>query len=141
VADLSWRTHLLRRHPGKGVAALAVVAAALVLVQIGTGSPLLTVLGALLLVSALWPFYFPVHYRVHGEGVEIDYGLWRRRWSWDRFAAYVPLNDGIVLTPFRQSCRLERFRTLFLPCPGRVAELRSRLPPSLLCRPGRKDET
>jgi hypothetical protein len=118
---MSWTTHPFRRQRGRGVAALAVVLATLVLVHAWARSPLLTALGALLLLVSVWPFYVPVRYRLDDAGVEADYGPWRRRWAWDRFRAFVPQADGAVLTPFVRPHPLERWRAVLLPCPDAAA--------------------
>jgi hypothetical protein len=102
---------------------LAVIGAALFLVQSWARTPLLTVLGGLLFLITLWPFYFPVRYRLDRHGVAADYGLWQRRWPWDHFRVYVPLPGALLLSPFRQPHRLERFRAVQLPCAGREAEV------------------
>jgi hypothetical protein len=120
---LSWRTHPFRHHRLRGLFGLAVVVAALFLVQSWARTPLLTALGGLLFLFTLWPFYFPVRYRLDQTGVEVDYGLWRRRWPWDRFQVYVLLPGAVLLTPFLHSHRLERFRAVQLPCVGREAEV------------------
>jgi len=98
---------------------LVVVMAALVLVQIWARTPLLTLLGGILFFVSLWPFYFPTRYLLDNQGVEIDYGIWHRRWPWERFRVYVPLDEAFLLSPFVRTNRLERYRSLQLPCPGR----------------------
>ncbi len=120
---MSWTTHPFRRRRRRGVASLAVAAAALALVQLWARTPLLTALGALMLLASLWTFYFPVRWRVSEAGVEADYGPWRRRWEWRRFRAFVPRGGGAWLTPFPRPHPLERWRALWLPCPDGVAEL------------------
>ena len=107
---------------------------ALALVQAWAQTVLLTALGALLFLLALWPFYFPVFYRLDAAGVEIDYGLWSRRWPWERFQAYVPVTGGVLLTPFRHTHVLERFRSLHLPCPDNLVTVRDALAAHLPCR-------
>jgi hypothetical protein len=107
---------------------------ALLLVQTWARTPLLTALGGLVFLLSLWPFYFPVRYHLGEAGVEVDYGLWRRRCPWQRFRAFIPLPDGIILTPFLHPTRLERFRALWLPCPENVLAVRQELPAHLTCR-------
>lgn len=99
------------------------VTASLLLVHTWARTPVLTGLGGLLFLVTLWPFYFPVRYRLDRHGVQVDYGLWRRHWSWDRFQVHVPLPGAILLSPFRHPHRLERYRALQLPCPGREREV------------------
>ncbi len=131
VDRLSWRTHPFGRQRARGLLALLVVLVSLFLVHLWADSVLLTVLGGLLFLLALWPFYFPVRFQLRESGVEIDYGLWRRRWPWERFQVFEALPAAFLLSPFRQPCRLERFRGLVLPCPEdadteAVAELLAR---------------
>jgi hypothetical protein len=134
VSEMSWRTHLFRRSPARGLAGIVLIVLTLLLVQAVGETALLTVLAGLVLVLTVWPFYAPVHYRLDVQGVTVDYGIWRRRWSWSRFHAYVPLADGILLTPFAHHHRLERFRAVLLSCPERVDEIRTHLPPELVPR-------
>jgi hypothetical protein len=131
---MSWRTHLFSRSPARGLAGILLVLLTLLLVQAVGRTELLTALAALVLVLSVWPFYAPVRYRLDALGVTVDYGLWRRRWPWSRFRAYVPLADGILLTPFAHHTRLERFRAVFLLCPERVEEVRAQLPAELIPR-------
>jgi hypothetical protein len=131
---MSWRTHLFRRSPARGLAGILLILLTLLLVQAVGRAELLTVLAALVLALTVWPFYAPVHYRLDSLGVTIDYGLYRRRWPWSRFRAYVPLADGILLTPFAHHNRLERFRAVLLLCPERVEEVRAQLPAELIPR-------
>ncbi|MHB8079710.1 MAG: hypothetical protein ACYDIE_10720 [Candidatus Krumholzibacteriia bacterium] len=91
--------------------------AALGLVQAWARTPALTALGAALLLVSLWPFYFPTRWRLDGAGVAADYGLWHRRWAWERFRAFVPLRGAVVLTPFVRPHPLERWRAVLVPCP------------------------
>jgi hypothetical protein len=131
---MSWRTHLFRSRPARGLAGIGLVLLTLLLVQAASEMVLLTVLAGLILALTVWPFYAPVHYRLDALGVTIDYGIWQRRWPWSRFRAYVPLADSILLTPFHHHHRLERFRAVLLFCPGRVDEVCAQLPPGLILR-------
>lgn len=135
--EMSWTTHPFRRHPGRGLAGLGVSLAALALVQAWARTAALTGLGALLLAVSLWPFYFPTRWRVDGTGVAADYGLWRRRWPWERFRACVPLPGAVVLTPFARPHPLERWRAVVVPCPDAGERLLATLSRRLPCRDGK----
>ncbi len=135
---MSWRTHPFRHHRLRGLFGLTVVLACLGLVQAWAHSPLLTLLGGVLFLLTLWPFYFPVRYRLTDTGIEVDYGLWRRSWRWNRFQVYVPLKGAVMLSPFRQPHPLERYRGLQLPCAGREAEVHGVLASHLDQRPGQE---
>ncbi|MFH1844169.1 MAG: hypothetical protein ABIF77_13260 [bacterium] len=137
---MSWRTHLFRLRPWRGLLGIVVAGASLYLVHVWAQSAALTALGGLIFLLSLWPFYFPVHYRLDSSGVEINYGLWRRRWPWERFQAVIPLTESVVLSPFRQACRLERFRSVTLLCPGCVDPVQRALPDSLVRRDTRGGE-
>jgi hypothetical protein len=100
---------------------LVVVVAALVLVHSWARTTLLTLLAGFLFLVTLWPFYFPIRYLLSDQGVAVDYGFWRHRWPWERFRVYVPLEEAFLLSPFVQAHRLERYRSLQLPCPGHEA--------------------
>lgn len=124
---MSWTTHPFRRHKLRGAAALLVAAGTVAAVQAWARTPLLTAAAALVLLLSLWTFYFPTRWRLGEDGVEADYGLWRRRWAWDRFQAFWPLPDGAVVSPFRWPHRLERWRAVALPCPEQAARLQELL--------------
>jgi hypothetical protein len=127
LGTMSWTTHPWRRQRGRGIAALVVMSATVLLVHAWARTPLLTALGALLLLVSVWPFYYPVRWRLDDDGLLADYGPWRRRWRWDRFRAFVPLPDGAVLTPFLRPHLLERWRALALPCPDQATALQAEL--------------
>ncbi len=105
----------------RGLLGLAAVVVSLSLVQLWAHTPLLTLLGCVLFLTALWSFYLPVRYRLDERGVEVDYGLWRRYWPWERFQVYVPLAGAYLLSPFRRVHRLERYRAVLLVCPDTLA--------------------
>ncbi len=133
---LSWTAHPFRRRRGRGWAGLAAAATALGLVHLWARSLALTLLGGVLLAVSLWPFYFPVRWRLSETEITADFGAWRRRWPWERFKGFVALGDGAVLTPFARPHALERWRTLWLPCPERADDLHAWLAQRLPRRGG-----
>lgn len=138
--ELSWTTHPFRRQRARGMAGLGVSLAALGLVHAWARTAALTGLGALLLLVSLWPFYFPTRWRLDGAGVEADYGLWRRRWPWERFRAFVPVRGAVVLTPFARPHLLERWRAVLVPCPEAGDRLAAILVRRLPCRGGNPED-
>ncbi len=135
MASVSWRTHPLREHRRRGAAGLAVVAAAVALVQAAAGSPALTAAAAVLLLAQVRSFYLPITYRIDGEGVVVDEGLWRRRRRWGEFRCWEPLPGAVLLSPCVRPCWRERWRGLVLPCPGQEVRVATALAAHLPRRP------
>jgi hypothetical protein len=139
-ANVSWSVHLWRRRPWRGLLGLAILAVTVVSVQAWGKTALLTGLAAVLLLAGVWPFYYPVRYRLDRDGVLIDYGLWRRMYRWERYAACTRVGDGLLLSPGAPFRWLASWRSLHLPCGERLAAVRELIPERLRWKPPARPE-
>lgn len=110
---LSWRVHLWKRRPWKGLLALVLL--------LGTITLLWCLLGlfpALLLGLALFfsvaPFFLPQEYRLYPQHLCLHQGLSGRVWRWDFFRRACRRGGVILLSPFSAAHPLEKWRDLVI---------------------------
>lgn len=129
---LRWTSHPARRRPDQLALVAAVVLLSAWAIMVSLGSGYLALLGAILLLLAIAPFWMPTHYCLDDDGVE------ERRWPRRRYRRWselrrVQIGPGAALvSPFERAHRLERFRGLMIyfdggPRDAIVAALRARL--------------
>jgi len=129
---LTWTAHPVRRRPQQLalVAAVVLLSAWAILVTLESGY--LALLGALLLMVAVAPYWLPSHYRLDDEGVEERRWPRRRRRSWADLRRLQIGPGAALVSPFARPHRLDRFRGLVVYFDGGdrdviVAALRARL--------------
>jgi hypothetical protein len=71
-------------------------------------APLITAIGALILVLSVLPFYVPTHFRITPETIEVRGFLLRKSVPWSRFRSSYRDARGVLLTPFTRPSRLDR---------------------------------
>ena len=113
----TWEAWPVRRNPARGVLAAVVIAGSVWGTWAWTGSVALTGVALVVLGVATGTFFFPTHYRLTQEGVEIE-RPWRRQCRpWKDFRGIRHGGDLVVLSPFARESWLDGFRgvTLLLP--------------------------
>ncbi len=114
MSELAWTAWPMRRSPvraGLGIAFIALVAWTL---QSWLGTPYFTIIAVLLLWGQVASFYLPTRYRLTEEGVSVRGAVARRERPWSDFRSFFVDHDGVLLSPFIERSRLERFRGLSL---------------------------
>jgi len=107
---LSWRSVPLLEYPGRSVLALAAVGATAAAIYFLWQSPLLAVVGALVLLASLHGHFLPRRYELDDEGVTVLVMGWNKRRPWDHFHSYYADRFGVMLTTFSYPSRLDSFR-------------------------------
>ena len=110
VQTLEWKTHLLARNPVKGVIPMAVSVFFCVMVWLAFEIWLYVVLSGVVLFFSMARFYFPVYYRLDGEGVRIRFLGREKSRPWSDFKNVYVHKDGLFLAPFEKPSRLDAFR-------------------------------
>ena len=128
---LEWTSHLLSEYPAKGVILMAVTILLCILVWLMFEHWLYVSVAAAVLFLSTMRYYFPVSYKLDGEGVRRRY-LGREKFRpWSDFRNIYIHPDGVFLSPFEKPSRLDAFRGLYLNCgPGRdqaVAYIKEKL--------------
>lgn len=62
----------------------------------------------------LWPVIVPTKFILSDEGITVDHLVYKRNFSWVQFKKYLTEKNGIFLSPFEKSSRIENFRGIFL---------------------------
>ena len=75
------------------------------------------ILTAVFLIGSLRRFLFPTRYRLTTSGIEIRQAIGKVMRKWSDFKRADFDRNGIFLSPFAKSSRLENYRGLFLPYP------------------------
>jgi hypothetical protein len=73
-----------------------------------------TVLAVFLLWGQVASFFLPTHYTLTDDTVTVRGVVTRREKSWTDFQSYLVDREGVLLSPFAERSRLERFRGLSL---------------------------
>lgn len=109
---LEWTAHPARRRPDLVALCAAVVLLSAWAILVTLEAPWLALLGAVLLVIAIAPFWMRTRYRIDEAGVEERRWPRRRRRAW-RELRRVQVGPGAALvSPFAAPHRLDRFRGL-----------------------------
>jgi hypothetical protein len=115
---LRWTSHPLRENPWPRSALLGAIAAGVSLAAalsfegVGYGLLSLGVLGA-----ALAPYFFPTHYQLDEQGVQIRHLGRSRQRPWGQFCRIDRCREGVFLSPFARPSRLDAFRGCLLRAP------------------------
>ena len=113
-AELSWRCHPARRHPGRAAAVVVFhIFLCLLIAQYTASLPFALVLTAVLFFS-LSAFFFPASYQVTEQGIKVKTVLTTFERPWNTYRSYWPDKNGVLLSPFPHRSRLENFRGLFV---------------------------
>jgi hypothetical protein len=107
---LSWRSVPSLEYPGRSVVALAALGATAAAIYFLWQSPVLAVVGAVVLLASLHGHFLPRRYELDDEGVTVSVMWWNKRRPWDHFHAYYADRFGVMLTTFSYPSRLDTFR-------------------------------
>jgi hypothetical protein len=124
-AELSWRTHPARRHPGKATAVLLLHAVLCVLIAQYSGSLGFALVLTLVLFLSVSAYFFPVQYTLSAHGVRVKTLVNSFDRPWSTFRSHWPDKNGVLLSPFPYRSRLENFRGLFVRFDGNREEVLS----------------
>lgn len=130
---LAWTSQPARRRPDHAALLAAVVLLSAWAIMVTLEAPYLALVGAVLLLVSVAPFWMPTRYRLDDDGIEL------RRWPRTRRRPWAELRraqigaSAALVSPFAEPNRLDRFRGLVLYFDGGdraaiVAALRAHLP-------------
>ena len=112
-----WTSHPLRQKPGKALLFWIVAGFVLGIVYAAFRTVGWVILAALFLIGSLRRFLFPTRYRLTTSGIEIRQAIGKVMRKWSDFKRADFERNGVFLSPFAKSSRLENYRGLFLPYP------------------------
>jgi len=120
---LCWEVHLASRQRGHAFLTLSAIVSMLVIAQIAFHAPLLTIAAAVVLISSVAEFLFPVRYMLTDRGAHARSLTAHHFLEWRRVQKAYLAPDGVKLSPFRNPSRLEPFRGVFLRFNGQREEI------------------
>ncbi len=111
---LEWTVHPVKRRPLVSVAVSAFIVIVVALVRITTDSQAFAVLALVVMAASLAKFYFPTKYRLDQNGVTVKTTTQTLVKEWKLYRSCYPDKNGILLSPFASTSRLENFRGIYL---------------------------
>ena len=76
--------------------------------------PLLSLIGIVVVVLSAAELFFPVKYRLDGQGARAKCGLSVTALDWADVRRVLPMPDGVRLSPLEKPSRLDEFRGVYL---------------------------
>ena len=114
-AALHWTAHpLVQGSAARSVALCGAIMAFSVLAADAFGHLLFGLVSFAVLAASMSRYLLPTHYVLDETGVICRHLFRHRRLSWARIRRADVHRDGLFLSPFPRSCRLDSFRGVFL---------------------------
>ncbi len=120
--SIAWTSHPFRRQPGRGLALLALLALAAVLIGWWCRSWFWGVFAAGVLFLSLETYFFPTRYALDEKEVVVRKPFSASRNPWDAFRRVYEDRHGLTLSPYRRKTFLEPYRSQRLLFDGGDAE-------------------
>jgi hypothetical protein len=98
------------RSPVRAVIAVAFIALMTWFIQSWLSTTYFTVIAVLLVWGQVAGFFLPTRFELTGDGVSVRGLVSRREKNWTEFRSYYVDREGLLLSPFLERSRLERFR-------------------------------
>lgn len=111
---LEWSSHPVKRKPILSVGVTLIALLIVYMVYDTMESVWFGLLALTVMYLSLAKFYFPTHYRLSEQGVQIKTTTQTIKKHWKEYRSAYPDKNGILLSPFPEPSRLENFRGLFL---------------------------
>jgi hypothetical protein len=113
MSVLRWSVLPAKKSPKKTWAVVIFLSVFLAVVYFLYGA-FAVVLGALLLVLSLLPFFLRTKYEFNEDGLMVKKPYSRVKKEWSQFRSYYPDKNGVLLSPFAKPSRLENFRGVYI---------------------------
>ena len=110
VESLSWTSWPMLRSPVRAVLAVAFIAVMAWFIQSLFSTTYFTVVAVILVWGQVAGFFLPTRFALTGDGVSVRGLVSRREKGWSEFRSHYVDREGLLLSPFLERSRLERFR-------------------------------
>jgi hypothetical protein len=114
VESLSWTSWPMLRSPVRAVLAVAFVAVMAWFIQNLFKTTYFTIVAVLLVWGQIAGFFLPTRFALSEDGVSVRGLVGRRSKPWSEFRSWYIDREGLLLSPFTERSRLERFRGVSL---------------------------
>lgn len=111
------------RSPVRAAVAVAFMVLMAWTIQSLFGTTYFTVVAVLLVWGQVAGFFLPTRFSLTEEGVSVRGLVSRREKGWDEFRSHYVDREGLLLSPFLERSRLERFRGVSLQFHGNRDEV------------------
>ncbi len=112
---LHWTIHPLAEEPRVKSILLATLIVGLPIGAVFSFDGLIHgVISLIVLAASLSRYFLPTHLTLDPVGVHTSHLGWQRQRLWKEFRRADIYKDGVFLSPFFRSCRMDRFRGYFL---------------------------
>ena len=123
VESLKWTSWPMLRSPVRAVIAVAFIALMTWFIQSWLRTTYFTVIAVLLVWGQVAGFFLPTRFELTADGVSVRGLVSRREKDWSEFRSYYVDREGLLLSPFLERSRLERFRGVSLQFHGNREEV------------------
>ena len=120
---LRWTAWPLLRSPIRAIVAVGFIGLVGWTLQSWFGSVFFTVVAVLLLSAQVAGFFIPTRYALDDEKVVVRGLVGKHEKAWSEFRSYYVDPGGVLLSPFLERSRLERFRGVSLQFHGNRDEV------------------
>ncbi|MCK4408913.1 MAG: hypothetical protein KAW67_02440 [Candidatus Eisenbacteria sp.] len=121
--SLSWTSWPMLRSPVRAVLAVAFVVLMAWTIQSMFRTTYFTVVAVLLVWGQVAGFFLPTRFSLTDERVSVRGLVSRREKDWSEFRSHYVDREGVLLSPFVERSRLERFRGVSLQFHGNRDEV------------------
>jgi membrane-bound metal-dependent hydrolase YbcI (DUF457 family) len=111
---LKWSSHPVKRKISVSILVIFFLFVVWLVVYLTTSSFLLTGLSVLIMLGSLSSFFLPTGYELDSKKIKIRFFLTTREREWSAFRSFYVDKNGILLSPFAKSSRLENFRGIYV---------------------------
>ncbi len=123
---MNWSVHPARDNPVKTILSLTFIFGFLSLILIFYGI-FWSLLGLIFLFASLHSYFFPTHYTLDEESVQIKSIFATQKRSLREFKKIYLGKNGVLFSPFRHKTFLNQFRGVYLLLPPKKEEVISYL--------------
>ncbi len=121
--SLNWTSWPMLRSPIRAVLAVAFVVLMAWTMQALFRTTYFTVVAVLLVWGQIAGFFLPTRFSLTADGVSVRGLVSRREKNWNEFRSHYIDKEGMLLSPFIERSRLERFRGVSLQFHGNKDEV------------------
>ena len=123
MESLSWTSWPMLRSPVRAVMAVAFLVMMAWTIQTWFDTTYFTVVAVVLVWGQVAGFFLPTRFTLTETSVAVRGLVSRREKGWSEFRSYYVDREGLLLSPFTERSRLERFRGVSLQFHGNRDEV------------------
>lgn len=120
---LRWESQPAKARPRTAIAVALFLLLLVVIVYLLTYSPLFTVAGALILWGSLSQFFLKTTFEFGDKAIRVKYLINKLEKDWSQYRTYYEDKNGVLLSPFVRTSRLENFRGIYIRFAGNRDEV------------------